>query len=152
MAGDGLYLLKGKPVFTYNHLDLKRDRWEGPEALSPGTHTIVYDFKYDGLGFGTLAFYNLSGIGRPAIGILSVDGKVVATKKMENTVPLALPFDETFDIGSKTGSPVDDRDYQVPFTFTGKLNKLTISVEPPKLTPEDEKKLSEASRAAQDAK
>jgi arylsulfatase len=111
LAGDGLYLLKGKPVFTYNHLDLKRDRWEGPEALSPGTHTIVYDFKYDGLGFGTLAFNNLSGVGRPAIGILSVDGKVVATKKMENTVPLALPFDETFDIGSKTGSPVDDRDY-----------------------------------------
>ena len=151
-GGYGLYLLKGKPVFTYNHLDLKRDRWEGPETLSPGTHTIVYDFKYDGLGVGTLAFNNLSGIGRPATGILSVDGKVVATQKMENTVPLALPLDETFDIGSKTGSPVDDRDYQVPFTFTGKLNKLTISVEPPKLTPEDEKKLSEASRAAQDAK
>ena len=47
---------------------------------------------------------------------------------------------------------MDDRDYQVPFTFTGKLNKLTISVEPPKLTPEDEKKLRDAQRAAQDAK
>jgi arylsulfatase len=81
-----------------------------------------------------------------------VDGKAVATKTMENTIPLAMPLDETFDIGSKTGSPVDDRDYQVPFTFTGKLNKLTISVEPPKLTPEDQRKLQEAQRAAQDAK
>jgi len=71
---------------------------------------------------------------------------------MANTIPLAMPLDETFDIGSKTRTPVDDRDYQVPFTFTGKLNKLTISVEPPKLTLEDERKLAEANRARQDAK
>lgn len=151
-GGYGLYLLKGKPVFTYNLLGLNRVRWEGPEALSPGKHTVVFDFKYDGLGFATLAFNNLSGVGRPATGILSVDGKVVATQKMEKTIPFSLPLDETFDIGSKTGTPVDDRDYQVPFTFTGKLNKLTISVERPKLTPEDEKKLADAKRTAQDAK
>ncbi|MGO4838535.1 hypothetical protein AB4144_40435, partial [Rhizobiaceae sp. 2RAB30] len=68
------------------------------------------------------------------------------------TIPFGLPLDETFDIGSKTGTPVDDRDYQTPLTFTGKFNKQTISVEPPKLTPEDENKLQAASRAAQDAK
>ena len=28
-GGYGLYLLKGKPVFVYNLLDLKRTRWEG---------------------------------------------------------------------------------------------------------------------------
>lgn len=147
-----MYLLKGKPVFTYNQLDLRRTRWEGSDELSPGRHTIVFDFKYDGLGFATLALNNLSGIGRFATGTLTVDGKVVATQKMKNTIPLAMPLDETFDIGSKTGSPADDRDYQTRFTFTGKLNKLMISVEPPKLTPEDEAKLSEAHRAAQDAK
>ena len=47
---------------------------------------------------------------------------------------------------------MDDLDYQTPFTFTGKINELTVSVEPPKLTPQDEKKLSDALRAAQDAK
>jgi arylsulfatase len=26
---------------------------------------------------------------------------------------------------------VDDRDYQVPFPFTGKIKKLTLSLEPP---------------------
>ena len=62
-----------------------------------------------------------------------------------------MPWDETFDIGSDTGTPVDDHDYQMPFTFTGKITLLTITVEPPKLTPEDEKKLQEAYRAAQDA-
>src|SRR5262249_8020520 len=54
-GGYGMYLLKGKPVLTYNQLGLKRVRWEGPEALSPGRHTLVFDFTYDGLGFATLA-------------------------------------------------------------------------------------------------
>jgi arylsulfatase len=62
-----------------------------------------------------------------------------------------LPWDETFDIGSKTGTSVDDQDYQVPFKFTGKIDKLTISLEPPKLTPDDERKLEAAYRAEQDA-
>jgi hypothetical protein len=142
-GGYGFYLLKNKPVFTWNLLDLKRVRWEGPE-LSPGKHTLEFNFKYDGLGFATLAFNNLSGIGRTGTGELKVDGKVVATQKMERTVPLILQWDETFDLGADTGTSVDDRDYQVPFKFTGKLNKLTIALDRPKLTPEDEKRLREA--------
>ena len=63
-GGYGFYLLKGKPVFLWNLLDLKRVRWEGTEALAPGKHTLEFDFKYDGLGFATLAFNNISGIGR----------------------------------------------------------------------------------------
>jgi hypothetical protein len=151
-GGYGMYLLKGKPVFLWNLLDLKRIRSEGSEALSPGKHTIEYDFKYDGLGFATLAFNSVSGLGRPGTGTFKVDGKVVSTQKLERTVPLTLPWDETFDIGSDTGTPVDDRDYQVPFKFTGKINKLTVALDPPTLTPEDEKKLKEAERAASDAK
>ena len=53
-GGYGMYLLKGKPVFVWNLLDLKRVRWEGPGPLSPGKHTLEFDFKYDGLGFATL--------------------------------------------------------------------------------------------------
>src|SRR5208337_509038 len=150
-GGYGLYLLKGKPVFLWNLLDLKRVRWEATEALAPGKHRVEYDFKYDGLGFATLAFNNLSGIGRSGTGTLKVDGKLVSTQTMERTIPLILPWDETFDVGADTGTPVDDRDYQVPFTFTGKIDKLTIAVDRPKLTPEDERKLMEGSRAAQDA-
>ena len=65
-GGYGFYMLNGKPVFTWNLLDLKRVRWEGNTPLTPGKHTIEYDFKYDGLGFATLAFNNISGLGRPA--------------------------------------------------------------------------------------
>ena len=150
-GGYGLYLLKSRPVFVWNLLDLKRVRWEGTDALSPGHHTIQYDFAYDGLGFATLAFNNLSGLGRPGTGTFKVDGKVAATQAMERTIPLTLPWDETFDIGSDTGTPIDDHDYQVPFAFTGKIDKLTIAVEPPVLTDDDRKKLLEAFRAAQDA-
>jgi arylsulfatase len=120
-------------------------------VLAPGKHTIVFDFKYDGLGFATLAFNDVSGLGRAGTGTLTIDGKVVSTQMMERTIPTMLPIDETFDIGAKTGTPVDDQDYQVPFAFTGKIAKLTIAVEPPKLTAEDEKKLADAYRAAQDA-
>jgi len=145
-AGWGFYLLQGKPVFTWNLVDLERVRWEGKDALTPGKHTVVFDFKYDGLGFATLAFNDMSGLGRSGTGTLKVDGKVVASQKMERTIPVILQWDETFDICSDTGTPVNDKDYQVPFAFTGKLNKLTIKIDRPKLTPADEKRLMEAQR------
>ncbi len=145
-GGWGFYLVKGKPVYTWNLLDLRRIRWEGAAALSPGKHTLVFDFKYNGLGFATLAFNNRSGLGQGGTGVLMVDGKQVATQIMEHTIPVILQWDETFDIGADTGTPVDDRDYQNPFKFTGKLNKLTLKIDRPKLTPADEKRLMEASR------
>jgi arylsulfatase len=60
---------------------------------------------------------------------------------MEHTVPLTLQWDETFDVGVDTGTPVDDKDYQVPFAFTGKLNKVTVSLKPSQLSAEDQRKL-----------
>jgi arylsulfatase A-like enzyme len=145
-AGYGFYLLKGKPVFLWNLVDLERIRWEGPDALTPGRHSVEFAFQYDGLGPGTLAFNNFSGVGRGGTGVLKVDGKDVATQKMEKTLPMILQWDESFDIGSDTGTPVSDQDYQCPFSFTGKLNKLTIKVERPQLSPEDIKKLEAATR------
>jgi arylsulfatase len=65
-------------------------------------------------------------------------------------MPLAPESSETFDVGSDTGTGVDDEDYQTPFAFDGKLD--TLAIEPPKLTPEDEKKLDEGMRGAADAK
>src|SRR4029078_3395848 len=68
-GGYGLYVLKGKPVFTYNLLSLERFRWEGQDALAPGKHSVVFDFAYDGPGFG-----------KGGTGTLSVDGKEVAKR------------------------------------------------------------------------
>jgi len=143
-GGYGFYLLKGKPVFLWNLVDLERLKWEGADALTPGRHTVVFDFRYEGLGAGTLAFNNMSGLGRPGTGTLKVDGKDVATKRMEKTLPMILQWDEAFDVGSDTLTGVNDADYKPPFALTAKLNKLTIKVDRPQLSPEDIKKLQAA--------
>ena len=145
-CGYGMYLLKGKPVFLWNLIDLERVKWEGPEALTPGKHTIEFDFKYDGLGVATLAFNNFSGLGQSGTGTLKVDGKEVQTIKMPKTIPMILQWDEAFDIGEDTLTGVNDEDYQPPFKQTAKLDKLTIKVDRPQLSQEDIKKLEEAQR------
>jgi len=149
-AGYGFYLLKGKPVFLWNLVDLQRIKWEGPDALTPGRHTVEFDFKYDGIGAGTLAFNNFSGLGRAATGTLKVDGKDVATRSMEKTLPITLQWDESFDIGSDTLTGVNDEDYKPPFALTAKLNKLTIKIDRPQLSPQDIQKLQAAMRGASD--
>jgi arylsulfatase len=145
-AGYAFYLLKGKPVFLWNLVDLNRIKWEGKDSLAPGKHSLEFDFKYDGLGVGTLAFNNMSGLGRPGTGTLKVDGKSVQTINMPHTLPMILQWDESFDIGSDTLTGVNDADYKPPFTFTGKLNRLTIKVDRPQLSPQDIKKLEAAQR------
>src|SRR5262249_24551441 len=144
-GGYGFYLLKGKPVFLYNLFDLERARWEGADALTPGKHTLEFDFKYDGLGADTLAFNNVSGIGRGGTGVLKVDGKEEAQQTIEHTMPLTMQWDENFDIGADTGTPVSD-DYQVPFKFSGTLGKLPLKIDRPTLTQEGIEKLKEATR------
>ena len=70
----------------------------------------------------------------------------VARQIVEHTIPLIMQWDENFDIGADTGTPVDDADYQVPFKFTGKLDKLTLTIDRPKLSLADIQKLKEATR------
>jgi hypothetical protein len=38
---------------------------------------------------------------------------------MGRTLPIILLWDENFDVRSDTGTPVDDRDYQAPFSVHG---------------------------------
>ncbi len=149
-GGYGFYLLQGKPVFLWNMFDLARIKWQGPDALSPGRHTVEFDFKYDGLGVGTLAFNDFSGVGRPGTGTLKVDGKVVDTKPMERTVPTTLQWDESFDIGSDLLTGVNDADYKPPLPLTAKLEKLTVKVDRPQLSASDRARLQEAMERAAD--
>ena len=138
-GGYGLYLLNGKPVFLYNFFDLERFRWEGPEVLAPGRHTVVFDFTYDGPGFG-----------KSGTGALKVDDREVANKKIPHTIPFLMALGETFDIGSDTRSPVSDTDYQLPFRFTGKIDKLTFKLGPEQLTSEDRQVIQHALAIAHD--
>ncbi|MCB1488726.1 MAG: arylsulfatase, partial [Bauldia sp.] len=149
-GGYGFYLKDSKPVFLWNLVDLKRVKWEGADALTPGKHTVAFDFKYDGLGVGTLLYNNMSGLGRGGTGTLSVDGNVVATEKLERSMPMILQWDESFDIGSDTLTGVNDADYSPPYALTAKLDKLTLKVDRPVLSAEDIKKLEDAQAAAND--
>ena len=110
----------------YNFFDVERFRWESPAALAPGKHTVVFDFKYDGPGFG-----------KGGSGVLSVDGKEVASRTIPHTIPFVETIYETFDVGVDTRTPVDDNDYQPPFRFTGKIDKLTIKLVPLKAAEEN---------------
>jgi arylsulfatase len=125
-GGYGLFLSKGefgigrgKVVFLYNLLDLKRTMWEGPE-LSPGKHTIVFDFKSAG-----------EGLGQGGTGVLYVDGKEVAKNSIEHSTPITFPEDETFDIGedTRTGVAMVEYRYDVPFEFTGRIDNLTFKLQ-----------------------
>ena len=131
-GGYGLYLSKGeldigrgKVIFLYNLLDLKRTIWEGPE-LSAGKHTIVFAYQVDE-----------PGLGKSGKGVLSVDGKEVAANSMEHGTPITFPEDETFDVGMDTRSPVAriEHRYDCPFEFTGKIKSLTYSLGPAEFEP-----------------
>jgi len=151
-GGYGFYLQNGKPVFQWNMVDMKRVKWESQEALTPGRHLVEFDFKYDGLGAGTLAFNSFSGLGKSGTGTLKVDGKVVQTQTLPQTLPIILQWDESFDIGSDTLTGISDADYKPPFPLTAKLNKLTIKVDRPTLSPADIQKLQSAQAGAADGK
>ena len=53
---------------------------------------------------------------------------------MERTIPFILAWGENLGIGSDPGTPVEDKDYQVLFALTGKIKKITLTIDRPKLT------------------
>jgi len=145
-GGYAMYLLKGKPVFVYNLLDLKRYRWEGGvgardwlgASLTPGKHTIVFDFKYNG-----------PGPGKGGTGVLTVDGQVLSRQSVKHTIPFLMALDESLDIGMDTRTPVDDS-YKLPFRFTGTINKLTYKIGSEQLAADDRKVMQKALAGAHD--
>ena len=107
-------------------------------ALAPGKHKLVFDFKYDG-----------PGPGKGGTGVFTVDGKEMARKTLEHTIPLMMSIDETFDIGVDTRTPVDGS-YEVPFAFTGTIDKLTFKLGPSQMTAAEQKAGAEAVKKATD--
>jgi len=125
-GGYGFYVLKGQPVFTWNLIQLEMVKWQGKDALTPGKHTLEFDWKYDG-----------PGLGKGGTGTLKVDGKTADSHPMPHSLGGGIPWSETFSVGIDTCTSVDEKDYQVPFAFTGKLNKLTVKVGPKQVSAEE---------------
>ncbi len=137
LSGDyALMFEKGRPVFHYNMANVAHYSIAAKNSLSPGKHTVVFDFLYDG-----------GGIGMGGVGTLSVDGKQVAQGRIERTVPFRFSIDETFDIGEDTGTPVN-LSYDVPFKFTGTIEKIVLNLGETKLGVADQQKLQDMEKRA----
>jgi len=135
-AGYALMFKSGRPIFHYNMANVAHYNVAAKEALTAGRHTIVFDFKYDG-----------GGIGKGGTGTLSVDGRKIAEGRIGNTMPVRFSFDETFDVGEDTGTPVTE-EYDVPFKFTGQIEKVVIKPAISKLAAAEQEKVQRADHIA----
>ena len=115
-GGWGLYIHEGRPKYVYNLANLERTFIVG-DTLPPGTHTIRYEFDYDGG----------SGFGNGGTGTLFVNGDQVAQERIDRTMGIRISLDETFDVGADAGEPVSE-DYKVPFDFQGTLKRVDVKL------------------------
>jgi arylsulfatase A-like enzyme len=125
-GGWSLYLKDGKPTYVYNWLGLQRYTVASKQALPAGKATIRFEFAYDG-----------GGVGKGGTGTLFVNGKNVATGRIEHTQCCAFSADEGADVGADEGTPVTEA-YKVPFKFTGKIADVTIELKEMKKTDLDD--------------
>jgi hypothetical protein len=120
-GGFSLFLKDGKPIYTYNYFRQTITTITAPESLPPGPAKIVLKFAYDG-----------GGLGKAALATLLVNGKVVGEARIPQTVPTAFSFEDTFDVGEDSASPVGD--YQSPFPFTGIINRIDLDITTDRMT------------------
>src|SRR2546429_953864 len=125
-GGWSLYLKDGKPTYTYNWLGLQRHTVAAKQALPAGKATIRFEFAYDG-----------GGAGKGGMGTLFVNGKAVATGRIERTQCCAFSADEGADVGADEGTPVTEA-YKVPFKFSGKIASVTIELKDVKAVEHDD--------------
>ncbi|MBM4293929.1 MAG: arylsulfatase [Deltaproteobacteria bacterium] len=116
-GGYGFFIQNGKPTFVYNWGDSARYTITSAEPLPQGKSTVRFDFAYDG-----------GKMGAGGAGAIFINDRKVAEGRIDRTVMVGFTFDETFDVGEDTGTPVGD--YKIPFRFTGKLEKLTFDLKP----------------------
>jgi len=115
-GGWSFYLQDGKPTSTYNWLGLKWFSVAAHDALPAGKATIRFEFVYDG-----------GGVGKGGTGTLYVNGKNVATGRIDQTQFCVFSADEGADVGADEGTPVTEA-YQVPFKFTSEIDRVTIEL------------------------
>lgn len=119
VGGYGLYLRDGVATFVYNYLALDRPTIVASEPLPAGPVKLEVDFDYHGAEgeMGAAA----------TVKILANDAEI-ASGQLEKTIPIQISLGEGLDIGTDVGSAVDFS-YDLPFTYTGKISDVTVSLE-----------------------
>lgn len=133
-GGWSLFVKDGKPAYTYNFLGLQRYTVAAKQTLPAGKVTVRFEFAYDG-----------GGPGKGGVGTILVNGKTVATGRIERTQCCFYSADEGTDVGADEGTPVTEA-YKVPFKFTGKIRKVMIELKEMKKA--DSEEAAQARKAA----
>ena len=117
-GGWALYVANGKPVFTYNYLNLKHTDITGSTTLPVGKASVRYDFAYDG---------KPGEQGKGGTGTISVNGTKVAQGHIDQTECCTYSLDEGTEVGRDDGTPVSES-YKSPAVFTGKIDSVKIQL------------------------
>jgi arylsulfatase len=112
-GGLSLLMRDGRPAFAYNFLGLESTLIQADKAISPGKHTIVYEFTYAG-----------GGPGKGGSGTITVDGNKIAQGELKRTQPGIFSVDDLADVGVDLGTPVTD--YGAESKFSGKILKVVV--------------------------
>ncbi len=116
-GGWTLYMTDGKPTYTYNWVGLESYTISSTQKVTPGKHTITFDFAYEG------------GRGAGGTGMLSLDGKKIGEGKIAHTNANTFGIDESADVGTDENTPVNPA-YAKKEKFTGKIYSVTIETKP----------------------
>jgi hypothetical protein len=116
-GGWSIYLRDSKPTYQYNWLGLERYTLGSDKPVPPGKATIRFEFAYDG-----------GGPGRGGTGRILLNGMEVAKGRIDKTQCCLISLDETADVGKANGTPASN-DYDVPFAFTGTINRVVVSLQ-----------------------
>jgi len=115
-GGWSFYLKDGKPTYTYNFLGEREYTIAASKPVPEGAAKICLTFDYDG-----------GGSGKGGSGTITVNGETVAQGKIEQTQGFVYSADEGADVGCDLGTAVS-KNYEVPFNFTAKIDKLTVEL------------------------
>jgi arylsulfatase len=128
-GGFSLYVKDGKPVYASNLYGQKLERVVG-KPLPQGKVTLAYDFDVDfslveaAKGAVSAALISKA---RPGKARLTVNGEEVASEHLASFGGFSGVGTETLDIGKDLGSPVSS-DYEAPFAFAGKIEKVELDL------------------------
>jgi arylsulfatase len=116
-SGHALYVKDRRATYTYNYFRRQVTTIAAPRPLPVGRSVLTLHFAYDG-----------GGVGKGATVTLTVNGVKAAEARLAQTVPVTYSYDETFDVGEDTASPVGP--YRSPFRFNGTLDRVELRAEP----------------------
>lgn len=114
-GGMALYVEGGRPAFTYNLDSRERTTIAAETPLSPGKHRIH------------VLFDRAQGFIAPAKATLVVDDVPAGTIDIPRSLGFRFTLDESFDIGSDTGTSVSDK-YAAPNSFQGTIDSFDVKL------------------------